>query len=116
VITGKYLIHPHVAVVHAGRAPRLGSAAEVARVLELPLVEWLTGALRWGAVESVWRGKALLMPHFPLGDVTLFGASALIFHELLRRLAAALGRALPAPTLTEAHPWGSRYPTPKEGE
>jgi 8-oxo-dGTP pyrophosphatase MutT (NUDIX family) len=109
VITGKYLIHPHVAVVHAGRAPQLGSAHEVARVLELPLTEWLTGALRWEAVKLDWRGAELLMPHFPLGDITLFGASAFIYHDLLRRLALALGQPLPEPLIRETYPWGDRY-------
>ncbi len=109
VITGKYLIHPHVAVVHAGRTPHLGSAQEVARVLEVPLTDWLTGERQWEAVKLPWRGTELLMPHFPLGDVTLFGASAFIFHDLLRRLALTLGQALPEPVLRETYPWGDRY-------
>lgn len=116
VITGKYLIHPHVAVVHPGRAPHLGSAREVARVIELPVMEWLTGALRWEAVKIVGRGGELLFPHFPLGEVTLFGASAFIFHDLLRRLALVLGQPLPEPVLTDSYPWGSRYAKRQENE
>lgn len=107
VITGKYLIHPHVAVVHAGRAPMLGSAAEVARVIELPLIDWLTGARRWEAVRMQGSRGELVLPHFPLGDVTLYGASAYIFFDLLRRLARVLDLTLPEPVMSDSFPWAN---------
>lgn len=107
VITGKYLIHPHVAVVHAGRIPMLGSADEVARVIELPLLDWLSGARRWEAVKLRGSSGEVMLPHFPLGDVTLYGASAYIFFDLLRRLAHVLDLTLPEPVISDTFPWAN---------
>lgn len=108
VITGRYVMHPYVALapsdVELTPAPE-----EVERVVELPLLPWLTGERPFAAVEFPFEGQTLLLPHFPLGDCVLYGASAYVFHELLARLARVHGRELPAPELEDELPWRHRY-------
>jgi len=107
VITGRYLIHPFVALLREGLRPRIASP-EIARLLDVPLLPWITGAAVIRGVRTEWRGGASV-PHFELEGCTLYGASAFIFHEMLQRIAAALGRELPAPQLQAELPWGDRY-------
>ncbi len=108
VITGRYVIHPFVGVLREGAAPRVASA-EIARVLTLPLMPILDGEVPLRAVRGEWKGQTIYAPHFPLDGAVLYGASAYIFYELLVRLAALLGRALPEPSVDEIPPWGDRY-------
>jgi 8-oxo-dGTP pyrophosphatase MutT (NUDIX family) len=108
VITGRYLIHPFVGVLGPGAIPRVASA-EIARVLTLPLMPLLDGGAPIGAVKGEWSGATFFAPHFALDGCVLYGASAYILYELLARLAAALGRALPPLRLQDELPWGSRY-------
>jgi 8-oxo-dGTP pyrophosphatase MutT (NUDIX family) len=108
VITGRYLIHPFVAALREGAAPRVVST-EIARVLALPLEPLITGERPFHAVSNLWRGDRSLTPHFELDDCILYGASAHIVHDLLVRVAALLGRELPPPILQEVPPWGDRY-------
>lgn len=108
VITGRYLIHPFVALLREGHRPRITSP-EIARLLDVPLLPWITGAAIHYGVRTEWRGSESIMPHFELDGCILYGASACIFHELLQRLAVMLGRELPAPLLQEELPWGDRY-------
>ena len=108
VITGRYLIHPFVGVLAAGARPRAASA-EIARVLELPLLPILTGETRIAAIEGRWSGAAVFAPHFALDGCVLYGASAYIFYELLIRLAARMGYTLPPPEIQTETPWGDRY-------
>ncbi len=108
VITGRYLIHPFVAALDERAAPRVAST-EIARVLTLPIEPLLSGELPYHAVEGTFRGQRVLAPHFPLDGCVLYGASAYIVYDLLARIAARLGRALPAPVLDTAPPWGDRY-------
>ncbi len=108
VITGRYLIHPFVGALRAGAAPRVASA-EIARVITLPILPLLRGEQRIGAVRGEWSGAMIFAPHFVLDGCVLYGASAYILYELLARLAAALGRAMPESVLEEAPPWGDRY-------
>ncbi|MCC6558569.1 MAG: CoA pyrophosphatase [Polyangiaceae bacterium] len=108
VITGRYLIHPFVAALRDGPGPRIASP-EVARVLDVPLLPWITGDAVIRGVRAPWRGADTVAPHFELDGCILYGASAYIFHDLLRRLAVLLGRELPAPRLQSELPWGDRY-------
>lgn len=108
VITGRYLIHPFVGVLAAGAAPRAASA-EIARVLELPILPFLTGERRIAAIQGTWNGTAVFAPHFAADGCVLYGASAYIFYELLARLAARVGRTLPAAEVQTKPPWGDRY-------
>lgn len=110
VITGRYLIHPFVGLLAAGAAPRVASP-EIARVLELPLVPLLTGERPIAAVRGAWGGggSVVFAPHFEVDGAVLYGASAYILYELLARIAAQLGLALPPLEITERLPWGDRY-------
>jgi 8-oxo-dGTP pyrophosphatase MutT (NUDIX family) len=108
VITGKYLITPFVAAVRAGATPRLASR-ELDLVIPVQLAPLIAGTAARQAVRSEWRGSPFPMPHFRFGDRVLYGASALIFFELLLRVAEALGTRLPDPVLEESYPWGDRY-------
>lgn len=108
VITGRYIIHPFVGLIAATAAPALASA-EIARVLELPILPLLTGDHPIAGVRGRWSDAAVFAPHFAIDGVILYGASAYILYELLARLAARLGRALPAPEITDVLPWGDRY-------
>jgi hypothetical protein len=109
VITGRYLIHPFVALVRAGAEARVASP-EIARILDVPLLPWMTGAAIIRGVEFPSRAEQdRFVAHFELDGCVLYGASACILYELLCRLAAALGRDLPAARLQAEPPWGARY-------
>ena len=109
VITGRYVIHPFVAVVRAGVEPRIASAGEVERLLTLPILPVLRGEIPIYAVSGEWRGVQIFAPHFRIGARVLYGASAYFTYQLLARIAAALGVSLPAPIVEGAPPWGDRY-------
>ena len=108
VVTGRFLIHPFVAGVRPEAQPRVASS-ELSRMIEVPLVPWITGERQHGAVDTEWRGRHWLLPHFEVADRVLYGASACIFYELLLKLANVLGVEMPEPRLEDEYPWGSRY-------
>jgi 8-oxo-dGTP pyrophosphatase MutT (NUDIX family) len=108
VITGRYLIHPFVAVLEEGAIPRPASG-EVARIVSLPLLPLLTGELPTFAVKRLWDGILVTAPHFPVDGNVLYGASAYIFYELLAKLALSLEHELPPFHFQDAPPWGTRY-------
>lgn len=114
VITGRFLIHPFVTAIGAAR-PTI-RATEIAALLSLPVLDYLTGRAPIEAVTSTWRGHDFITPHFRLRAgpdeserVVLYGASAFVFWELLLRVSAELGVAIPPPTLVDEPPWGDRY-------
>ncbi|UQA55714.1 NUDIX hydrolase [Polyangium aurulentum] len=109
VYSGRYLIHPYVVAVPEERAPEPRSP-EIARILELPLTAWLRGDEPLRGVVVDWQGSTMFMPHFELEGCVLYGASAVIFHELITRLADTLGITLPPPRLQKTMPWGDREP------
>jgi 8-oxo-dGTP pyrophosphatase MutT (NUDIX family) len=109
VYSGRYLIHPYVVAVPEAHAPEPRSP-EIARILELPLGAWLRGDEPTRGVLVPWEGSTVLMPHFELDGCVLYGASAVIFHELITCLADALGVTLPPPRLQKTMPWGDREP------
>lgn len=109
VITGKYLITPFVAEVHAESAPAVLSG-ELEAVIPVALGPLISGGERFFAVITDYRGSDFALPHFRFEKQVLYGASAYIFFELLARLAHALGIPLPDPVIEEKRPWGDRYP------
>lgn len=109
VVTGKYLITPFVAAIDPGATPVL-DRREIEAVLELPIACWLDGTRRFGGFQTEWRGAPYVIPHFHLEERILYGASALIFFELIERISRVLGVALPEPILEAERPWGKRYP------
>jgi 8-oxo-dGTP pyrophosphatase MutT (NUDIX family) len=104
VITGLHLIHPFVMAVSEHASPRAASG-EVERVLVAPLGAWIDGRRRYATFPSEWRGNRFPMPQFEIEGALLFGATALIFHELLTRIADHLGVALPEPEQAARAPW-----------
>lgn len=108
VITGRFVIHPFVALLADGVVPRVASG-EIAEVLSLPIAPYVAGEEPVRAIEVPWQDLLVLAPHFPIGGRTLYGATAYITYELLIRLAAALGRELAPPLIESAAPWGKRY-------
>jgi 8-oxo-dGTP pyrophosphatase MutT (NUDIX family) len=107
VVTGLHLIHPFVAAVapHVRLEPACG---EVERVIETPLADWLEGKLRRQAFATEWRGNRFSMPQFQLDGALLFGATAVVFLELLMRLSTSLGLELPEAEHVETPPWARR--------
>ena len=84
-----YTLHPVVAV--SDRHPTLvPAAAEVARILEIPLDELRDpGRLRHG---RRWRGdEATTVPYFELHGERVWGATAMVLGELLHLLQANRG-------------------------
>ena len=108
VVTGKYVIHPYVAALAEGATPFVASS-EIARVLVVPILPWITGDRRISEVKAPWRGGEATIPHFDLDGCVLYGASAFMFFELLTKIARAMGKKLPPGVLTTTHPWGDRY-------
>jgi broad specificity phosphatase PhoE/8-oxo-dGTP pyrophosphatase MutT (NUDIX family) len=108
VITGRYVIHPFVAALAGGATPRAASA-EIDDLIEVPLLPLFTGEQRWFQVRVRAGDASRSVPHFRFGQRVLYGASAVVFWELLDRIAAALGVPLPEPIEEAELPWGDRY-------
>lgn len=110
VITGKFIVHPFVALIEGEFSPRL--SPELERLIELPLAPWIEGTLPYYGTIDTWRGASLFTPFFRLSDEDiLYGASAVIFYELLARTCEATGQVLPSPQIVQENPWGDRYRT-----
>lgn len=108
VVTGRYLIHPFVGLLRTDVTPR-STSGEIARVHQLALEPFLRGEVQIEAVLTKWRGRDFPLPHFRVAGRVLYGASAVIFAELLVRIADALGVTLRPPALTADLPWKGRY-------
>ena len=92
VVSRSYIV-PVVGAVRGGAPELVASAAEVDRILWVPLAE-LTRA---DTYQEEWWGTAPLdrpMFFFHLDDETIWGATARILHQLLR---VALGVEAPEP-------------------
>lgn len=106
VVTGRYVLHPFAALTAS--EPE-AATEEIGLVLEIALEPYLRGEVPIGATLESYRGFDFPMPFFPVGERTLYGASAVVFFDLLYRLAAALGQPLPPFAMTRERPWGERY-------
>jgi len=102
VVTRRFLLHPLVVAVR--RPPRITSSEHV-ELHAVPLARWLEDGEVIAVTRSEWSGQELLLPHFPVATHVLYGASALIFFELLARLS---GGGLTT-QVVEERPWGTRY-------
>jgi 8-oxo-dGTP pyrophosphatase MutT (NUDIX family) len=107
VVTGRFLLLPTVAALHA--EPRITST-EHASIHAVPLAPWLDGASVVDVTRSPWRGIDVVIPHFPVGDRVMYGASAIILFELLARLSGGRLRT----RLVHDKPWGDRYRADEE--
>jgi 8-oxo-dGTP pyrophosphatase MutT (NUDIX family) len=88
-----YLIHPFVGLIKPGRAWRL-SAVEVDAVLELSV-----GVLRAGRTRTRLRRRGVCFETdaYVVGDQLIWGATARILDELLRRLGQLMPPSAPGP-------------------
>jgi 8-oxo-dGTP pyrophosphatase MutT (NUDIX family) len=109
VLSGRYLIHPYVAVMREDAQPE-AQPGEVARLLEIPILPFIKGERPTRGVAVDWNGASFVSPHFEVDDYILYGASAFIFHELLRAVAAVLGVPLPGFVMQEERPWKHLVP------
>ena len=66
----------------------------------MPILPWITGERPILGVRLNVRDIALIAPHFELDGCILYGATAVIFQELLLRVAAAL-QMTPAPVVLQ---------------
>jgi 8-oxo-dGTP pyrophosphatase MutT (NUDIX family) len=84
-----YAIVPFVALLSAPIQPRVVSSAEVDRVLTPTLAELRSPEVYFSQGRSTWRGVTYDMHAYRLGeppDPPLWGATARMVYELLRRL------------------------------
>jgi 8-oxo-dGTP pyrophosphatase MutT (NUDIX family) len=109
VLSGRYLIHPFVAVMRDEAEPK-AQPGEVARLLEIPILPFIKGERPVRGVATEWNGASFVSPHFEIDDCILYGASAFIFHELLSAVAAVLGVPMPDFVLQEERPWKHLVP------
>jgi len=79
-----FRLHPIVGAVD--RHPTLQPAAgEVARIIEVPIEELLDpGRIVWRRMTR--EGRSLDFPAFPIGDIDLWGATAMVVGEFLALL------------------------------
>ena len=120
VIDRRFVIHAFVARLAPDTTFRV-AAAEVSEIVALPLHALVTGARPHAAVAAKWRGADRVASHFWIepsdrvaGDtrtarVSLYGASAYLFKDLLERVALRLGVTMASPVREEQLPWGDRY-------
>ena len=108
VITGRYIIHPFVGLLHAGVELHAASE-EVAEIVAMPILPIVTGNEQIRGITTTWNGVEAFLPHFLIGERILYGATAYLMYELLLRIAAALNCSLAAPIVEPQAPWIHRY-------
>jgi 8-oxo-dGTP pyrophosphatase MutT (NUDIX family) len=91
-VTG-YIIYPHVGLIEPGREWVL-SPHEVAEVLELPLRRLVEG---FGVRPMTRRGFTFETDTYVVGDHLIWGATARILGDLLRRVGPLLEGGDPTP-------------------
>ncbi|MBO0708437.1 MAG: CoA pyrophosphatase [Candidatus Dormibacteraeota bacterium] len=100
--TSRFLLHPFVVALppHLEARP---SPAEVADVVRLSLDAVVEGRVPFRAIEFGDHRS----PIFDLGGLTgsVYGATAYVLEEVLRRCAVITRRTLPEPSLAEEIPW-----------
>jgi 8-oxo-dGTP pyrophosphatase MutT (NUDIX family) len=100
--TSPFLLHPFVVALSPGQEAR-PSPREVAQVVRLSLDAVLGGRVPYRAVKLGDHRS----PIFDLGGSTgsVYGATAYVLEDVLRRAALIVHRALPEPSPTEEIPW-----------
>lgn len=100
--TSPFLLHPFVVALSSDQEAR-PSPHEVAEVARLSVDAVLSGRVPYSAVKfgDHWS------PIFDLGGRTgsVYGATAYVLEDILRRCALIVGGTLPEPSLTEEIPW-----------
>jgi 8-oxo-dGTP pyrophosphatase MutT (NUDIX family) len=100
--TSRFLLHPFVVALPPTMRP-VPAPGEVARVVGLSLDAVLEGRVPFRAIDFGDHRS----PIFDLGGLTgsVYGATAYVLEDVLRRCSAIIGRALPEPSLAEEIPW-----------
>ncbi|MBO0701720.1 MAG: CoA pyrophosphatase [Candidatus Dormibacteraeota bacterium] len=100
--TSRFLLNPFVIALPAGLEPR-PSPREVASVVRLSLDGVIEARVPFRAIEFGDHRS----PIFDLGGRagSVYGATAYVLEDILRRCAAVIHRTLPEPSLAEEIPW-----------
>ena len=100
--TSPFLLHPFVVALSAEQEAR-PSPREVAYVVRLSVDAVLGGRVPYSALKLGDHRS----PIFGLGGRagSVYGATAYVLEDVLRRCALIVGRTLPEPSLTEEVPW-----------
>lgn len=100
--TSRYLLNPFVVALAAGQQAD-PSPEEVEILVRLSLDAVVEGRVPFRAIEFGDHRS----PIFDLGGRagSVYGATAYVLEDVLRRCAAIARRTLPAPSLTEEVPW-----------
>lgn len=100
--TSRFLLHPFVVALPADLEAH-PSPAEVAEVVLLSLDAVVEGRVPFRAIEFGDHRSPIFDLGGPAGSV--YGATAYVLEEVLRRCAAITRRSLPEPALAEEIPW-----------
>lgn len=100
--TSRFLLHPFVVALPPDLQAR-PSPAEVAGVVRLSLDAVLEGDVPFRAIEFGDHRSPIFDLGGPAGSV--YGATAYVLEDILRRCAAITRRHLPEPALAEEIPW-----------
>lgn len=100
--TSRYLLNPFVVALAPDQEAH-PSPAEVAMLVRLSLDGVLEGRVPFRAIEFGDHRS----PIFDLGGRagSVYGATAYVLEDILRRCATVIKRTLPEPSLTEEIPW-----------
>lgn len=100
--TSRFLLHPFVVALRAGQEVH-PSPHEVARMVRLSLDSVLGGRVRFRAIEFGDHRSPIFDLEGLAGSV--YGATAYVLEDMLRRCAGIASRTLPEPSLAEEIPW-----------
>lgn len=96
VYTSEFRLEPFVAEVPWG--PAAADGEEIVQALDLDLAAWLARP-HWEGIPVVWEGRTRLTPVFRVAtEAVMYGATAIVFHELMTVVAPLFGQALPSLT------------------
>lgn len=100
--SSRFLVHPFVVALDPEQAAR-PSPAEVAALIRVSLDAVLEGRVPFRAI-TIGDHRS---PIFDLGGTvgSVYGATAYVLEDVLRRCSAITGRNLPEPSLAEEIPW-----------
>lgn len=102
--TSSFRLQPFVGAITDDDV-RWSVSAEVDRVLELPIEDFVSGRVRFCLTMFAWRDELHPTPFFEVDrDTVIYGATAYVLWEMFA-VFATLGAALPEPAVVPPPPW-----------